>query len=148
MRAHQIYTLFNKLEEVKKIQHIVEDIAKQYKLDPTIAFHLDVALDELITNVISYGYPNGGNHEIHIEIHSIQSVEDSSEKLEIKIIDQGIAFDPTKRLKPDIELSVEDRAIGGLGIYFVKTFMEGMHYERRGDKNILTLILKLNKNLT
>ena len=107
-----------------------------------------MALDELITNVISYGYPDGGQQEIQIAVSVVQCLKDYSEKLEVKIIDQGVSFDPTKRLKPDIELSVEDRSIGGLGIHFVKTFMDSVHYERQGNKNILTLMLKLNKNLT
>ena len=64
---------------------------------------------------------------------------DKSDKLVFTITDSGVPFDPTQQADPDITLSVEERAIGGLGIHLVRQLMDDIRYERKDNKNILTL---------
>ncbi len=97
---------------------------------------INLALEETVTNVMLYAYP-GKSGRVLVE------AETSPGQVIFTISDTGIAFDPTKQEEPDITQGVEDRPIGGLGIYLVKQIMDDVRYERKEDKNILTLVKKL-----
>jgi anti-sigma regulatory factor (Ser/Thr protein kinase) len=98
---------------------------------------LNLAIEEAVVNVMSYAYPRGTHGDVIIDL----SVTD--QQLTIAIIDQGMPFDPTSQVEADTSLSVEDRPIGGLGIYLVRQLMDSINYERIDGKNVLTLIKKL-----
>lgn len=99
---------------------------------------INLALEETVTNVMLYAYP-GKSGRVLVE------AETSPHQVVFTISDSGIAFDPTQQKEPDITQGVEDRPIGGLGIFLVRQIMDDIHYERKDDKNILTLIKKLNR---
>lgn len=97
---------------------------------------IEISLEELFVNISHYAYPEGnGWAEIHV------GVEDGV--MELTLIDGGIPFDPLAKPDPDVTLMAEDRQIGGLGIYMVKKKMDAMEYQRKDDKNILTIRKKL-----
>ena len=97
---------------------------------------IEISLEELFVNISHYAYPEGnGWAEIHV------GVEDGV--MELTLIDGGIPFDPLAKPDPDVTLMAEDRQIGGLGIYMVKQKMDAMEYQRKDDKNILTIRKKL-----
>ncbi|MCI8771606.1 MAG: ATP-binding protein [Lachnospiraceae bacterium] len=93
-----------------------------------------IAIDELFGNIAHYAYnPEVGAVTVRVEV--------TKEPLAVVItfIDQGKPYDPLARENPDVTLSVEDRDIGGLGIYMVKKSMDDISYEYRGGQNILTI---------
>jgi anti-sigma regulatory factor (Ser/Thr protein kinase) len=93
-----------------------------------------VVFDEMLTNAIDYGL--AGRSDALLEVRLFPSAQ----ALDAQIIDNGPAFDPLSEAAiPDLELSVEDRPIGGLGIHLVKSLMDRADYQRRGDCNILSL---------
>ena len=94
---------------------------------------VEVAVDELFTNIASYAYPDGDGKAV-IRI-------DDSEKgaITITLIDWGTPFDPLKHEDPDISLLAEDRPIGGLGIFMVRKTMDDVQYEYKDGMNILTI---------
>ncbi len=97
---------------------------------------IEISLEELFVNISHYAYPEGnGWAEIHV------GVEDGV--MELTLIDGGIPFDPLAKPDPDVTLLAEERQIGGLGIYMVKKKMDAMEYQRKDDKNILTIRKKL-----
>ncbi len=97
---------------------------------------IEVSLEELFVNISHYAYPEGnGWAEVHV------CVEDGV--MELTLIDGGIPFDPLAKPDPDVTLLAEERQIGGLGIYMVKKKMDAMEYQRKDDKNILTIRKKL-----
>ena len=98
---------------------------------------LNLALEEAVTNVILYAYPEGSDGLVDIEAVM------SKDKLKFIISDSGQAFDPTAAPEADVTLGVEDRPIGGLGIYLVRNIMDTVSYERADGKNVLTLTKKL-----
>ena len=102
-------------------------------MDQGLVLHLNLALEEAVTNVILYAYPQGTDGLVDIEAILHPS------SLEFIISDSGKPFDPTKAPMPDTSLGIHDRPIGGLGIYMVKTIMDTVQYERIGEKNILTM---------
>ena len=101
---------------------------------------IELCLEEILVNIINYAYPNTpGEMDI-----SCGLTEDGT--LIIHVIDQGVPFDILSVEKPDISASVDERHIGGLGIFFVKQLMDDVHYRRENDKNILTLAIKKTVN--
>ena len=124
-------TLRNSIDQISLLPAFVEEAVNASKLHPETAGHLNLALEEAVTNVILYAYPEGTAGEVSIEA----AVSDSA--LSFIIIDSGTPFDPTAREEVDINASVQDRPVGGLGIHLVRQIMDDVRYERRGDKNVL-----------
>ena len=97
--------------------------------------NINLSLDELITNTVSYGYRDADEHEIHV------TLTEQDRSIVVVVEDDGIAFDPfTSAPAPDLEAGVEERRIGGLGVYFVKTLMDEVAYERVDGVNRITLV--------
>ena len=95
--------------------------------------HLALSLDEAMTNTIAYAWPEGGAHELML-------VLDVADGLAVAVLsDDGIAFDPLEIPPPDLESSLEDRPVGGLGVHFMKTLMDEVTYRREGDRNVLEM---------
>ncbi len=97
-----------------------------------------IATEEALVNIISYAYPDG-NGSIEIT-HNIENSAEEGRRLVIQIIDWGVAFDPLSLPDPDIEAPIEEREIGGLGVYMMRNIMDKTLYKREGDRNILTLV--------
>lgn len=103
-----------------------------------VQMQIEIAVEEIFTNIANYAYaPEIGRAKIRVEAASNDS------DVRITFIDRGVPYDPLAKEDPDITLSAEDRAIGGLGIFMVKKSMEGMHYEYKDGQNILTIEKKL-----
>ena len=96
----------------------------------TTASQIMIALDEIITNILSHGVRDG-EPVVHVDLR----VADSAVAGEIR--DDGIAFDPLQNDEPDTSQSVEDRPIGGLGIHLVRKMMDELRYDRRHRQNRL-----------
>ena len=130
-------TIKNDVHEVAEFSRFIKSVNEELGLETSLARQIRLAVEEAVVNVIDYAYPEGTEGDI-----TIQMLSDSRE-LHIKIIDSGVAFDPTEIQKADTTLSAEDRRIGGLGILLVREQMDSINYERIDGKNILTLIKKL-----
>ncbi len=99
---------------------------------------LDVALDELMSNVARYAYaPGTGNITLTAEI-----LEDPK-RIVLTLADSGVPYDPLKKEDPDTSLSAEERKIGGLGIFIVKQSMDDMTYAYIDNQNIVTITKNL-----
>lgn len=104
-----------------------------------ITMQIDLVLEELVLNAISYGYPEGGPGCIRVNLHGQGAL------IQIDIEDDGIPFNPFSQPQPDFSLSIEDREIGGLGIHFVREFMDEFAYERQGSHNRVSLMKHLHE---
>ncbi len=98
---------------------------------------LGVVLDEVVSNIVKYGYGAGPSRPVDVGL----ALEDGV--LRVEIVDQAAAFDPLARPAPDTAQSLEERPIGGLGIHIVKQLMDDVRYRREGGKNVLTLTKQL-----
>lgn len=128
-------SIANDREAIPQVVAAVAGLIEENALAPDIAYALELAIDELVTNAISYGYPEGGGGTVTIEV----AVE--SDLILLIMRDDGIAFDPLKQSpEPTLEGSVEDRPIGGLGLHLVEAMMDEVSYERRDGENRLTCI--------
>ena len=121
------------LDEV--IEFIVSDL-EEADCPMPIEMKIRLSVEELFVNIAKYAYSDrseGGKAEIQIEI-----VPDPR-KVMITFIDSGIEYNPLAKTDPDVTLKVEDREIGGLGIFLVKKCMDDVRYEYKDGKNVLTI---------
>jgi anti-sigma regulatory factor (Ser/Thr protein kinase) len=129
--------LANDISEISKLNDFVEEIGNEFSLTPDVVFNVNLVLEEAIVNVINYAYPKEKHESIYL---SAQLHEGS---IVFVLTDTGMQFDPTKAPEADITLSLEDRPIGGLGIFLIRQIMNEVSYERIDGKNVLTLSKKL-----
>jgi serine/threonine-protein kinase RsbW len=129
----------NDIQELEKLHLFVDEICEEQHLDADLQMNLNLALEEAVSNVVLYAYPEKSGEKIII---SAQRVKDT---LVFTISDKGTAFDPTEAPEADVTLSAEDRPIGGLGIFIVKNIMNEVTYQRINDTNVLTLSKKVTK---
>lgn len=127
-------TITNDVSELERLANQVDAFIDKHELPEKLAFNLNVCLDELITNIISYGYDDDQPHDIVVKF-SYDGVEFVTE-----IEDDAKEFNPfIEAPEPDLELDVEDRPIGGLGVFLVKEFMDTMDYRHEAGRNTTTL---------
>lgn len=135
MARHLI--LHNNIQQIPQLADFVETIAGEKNLDQAMAMSLNLALEEAVTNVILYAYPDGIDGLVDIEAYIREDC------LEFILSDSGRPFDPTAAPEADVTLGVEERNIGGLGIYLVRNIMDSVSYRYENGKNILTMIKKI-----
>jgi anti-sigma regulatory factor (Ser/Thr protein kinase) len=126
-----------KLENLEAMLKFIVDQAKVLGFDEKKIFQIQLAAEEALVNVINYAYP-GKNGEIKISL-----MPKTNEALEIEIADRGIPFDPLSLPEPDICTPLEERKIGGLGVFLFRKIMDEVRYKRRDGQNILSLVKKL-----
>lgn len=127
-------TVEAKIENVDKVTEFVNEVLEKKDCPLKVQMQLDVAIDEIFGNIAYYAYGKGsGNATIQIEM------EDNPPKITLTFIDQGIPYNPLESKDPDITLDIEDREIGGLGIFLVKKTMDELSYEYVDGQNILTM---------
>ena len=130
--------LHNDIQQIPQLAEFVETVADVAHLDVGLTMSLNLALEEAVSNVIMYAYPKGSDGLVDIEAIVRR------DELEFIISDNGTPFDPTAAPEADVSLDVEDRPIGGLGIFLVRNIMDEVKYTRSDDgKNILSMTKKL-----
>ena len=129
----------NEIAELERVAVFVEEVSQLLSLDSETTMNLNLALEEVVSNVILYAYPQKMGENIIIKASSDDNI------LVFTITDKGDEFDPTKVEDADITLAAEDREIGGLGIFIVKNIMNEVTYQRLDGKNILILKKNIKK---
>ncbi|MCL8380785.1 MULTISPECIES: ATP-binding protein [Xanthobacter] len=99
-------------------------------------FALELSLEEALTNVVSYGFA-GTDRQPHIRIECWRLPEG---RVAVRLIDNGVPFDPTSIAEPVVPDSIEDARIGGHGVQLMRHFLETLDYSREGEENQLTLV--------
>lgn len=121
-------------EELPRIQAALEAFAREEGRPSRLEFQIKLVIEEVVMNILSYGYEDGGEHDILIELAS------DAEKIGIEIVDDGRPYDPlTEAPAPDTEAPLADRPVGGLGVYLVCALMDEASYRREDNRNRLAL---------
>lgn len=124
------------VDEIAKVNEWLETLAERDELPANLLFGLQLSVEEALANVISHGFPDDRHRAvIRVEYQKIDGY-----RFLVRIIDNGVAFDPTAVVSPDIAESVEDAGIGGHGVRLMRHFLEAISYERKGDENHLLLV--------
>ena len=127
-------TIEAKVANLQQVLDFVDENLKSMRCPMKILMQIDVAVEEIFVNVASYAYaPNTGSVTVQMEL------QEHPRTVVITFIDSGIPYNPLAKEDPDVTLSAEERAIGGLGIYMVKKSMDKMEYEYTDQKNVLKM---------
>ena len=133
------FELKNKLSELDTLEEKVYGFSGQLGLTEKSNCKINLVLEELFTNIVSYGYSDDSEHEIQF------TITHENGNLTIQIEDDGIPFNPADASCPDLECTLEERKIGGLGIHLIKKLMDDVLYQRCGEKNVLILRKDISK---
>jgi serine/threonine-protein kinase RsbW/sigma-B regulation protein RsbU (phosphoserine phosphatase) len=125
--------LTNRLSEIPRSAELVQAFCARQGVASSAIFAINVALEELLANTMSYGYVDDREHEIVVQIWR----EDAD--LVIDIADDARPFDPTQVAPPDLDAPLDERPVGGLGIHLVRNMMDRMDYRGDGQHNRVRL---------
>ena len=128
----------NEIGELPRLAEKVEELGDTWGWPLPFTMNINLVLEEAVSNIVFYAYTDEEKHEIDLLFQM------KGNKVSIVIADDGVYFDPTAREAPDLSLSAEERPIGGLGIFLILSSMDSVTYKRENNKNILTLIKKIN----
>ena len=127
-------TVEAKIENIPKVTEFVDKILEEYDCPIKEQTQIDVALDEVLSNVANYAYEKkDGSVSINVD------VSDDPRQVTITFTDSGTPYDPLKKEDPDITLGADERPIGGLGIFIVKKTMDDVIYEYKDGQNVLQI---------
>jgi anti-sigma regulatory factor (Ser/Thr protein kinase) len=126
--------IVNDLSEIARVTDLVESFGAEHAFSNSVIVALNVSLDEILNNIISYGYDDGGRHYIDVRLAL------GSGGVEVIVEDDGKPFDPVSVQTPRPRSETE---VGGVGLHFVKSLMDQLDYSRRDGINRLRLIKKL-----
>ena len=128
------------LSSIAELEQSLEEFAGAHELGLGVQNRLNLMLEELITNSVNYSLPSVSGPELELCL----SVEDAFVVAQVE--DNGPAFDPfTEAPEADTASALEDRPIGGLGIFLTKKFSDEYAYERIGERNRVILRCKIGK---
>jgi serine/threonine-protein kinase RsbW len=138
MNTNEI-TILNQDDEVARVALALDRLGAEHRLAPAVLADMQIAVDEVLKNLIDYAYPDDGTHEILLRF------EVSDNMLEAMIEDDGMPFDPLSTPTPDLHMPLRERRPGGLGLHFVRNLMSEISYDRVGNRNRLVLRKRLNR---
>ena len=137
MSAQVTVSFKNQLSEIERLGQVLSEFAEHHHWSPRMLFEVNVSLEELLTNVISYAYEDNQEHEITLRLSFVDG------EMTADLEDDGLAFNPLERADPDFSIPLEERPIGGLGIFLAQKFMTELTYQRRDGKNLVRLKKKI-----
>ena len=125
--------LANELREIVAAAAKIDAFCEEQELASEIAYAVNLSIDEILTNTISYGYDDDEPHRIEIIVRL------EADSLVVVIVDDSAPFDLSATPEADIEATLEDREVGGLGLFLVHQMMDKVEYERVDGCNVVTL---------
>ena len=123
----------NKVSELEKVAQFIEEIGEELGLSMELQMNLNLVMEEMVTNVIFYAYPQDEEADIELLAKS------DGKELTFVLSDQGKEFDPTAKEDNDLSVNPAERELGGMGIFILKNIMNKVTYQRLEGKNLLTM---------
>lgn len=133
-------TLEATVANTETVTAFVEDFLNEIGCSMRVITQINVAVDELFSNIANYAYkPKTGKATVSL------AVSDEGKTVTVTFTDSGVPYNPLAKKDPDVTLSADERQIGGLGIYMVKKTMDDVTYEFKDGKNILSIKKKVKE---
>jgi anti-sigma regulatory factor (Ser/Thr protein kinase) len=126
-------TIRNDLSEIRRVVDELARLGADHGISEDVLADLQIAADEILSNIIKYAYPDSKQHTITVRLSFPPN------EVTMEFIDSGFPFDPRNAPRPAIGKGLRNRHIGGLGIHFVKALMDGIEYVRDDGRNHLCL---------
>ncbi len=134
----KVLTTAADVDKLPEVTAFIDAMLEENDCPMKAQMHIELALEEIFVNIAHYAYPDGaGEAEIRANV--------TPDCAEITFIDSGIPYDPLAKPDPDVALSAEKRAIGGLGIFMTKKLMDDVSYQYIDGKNTLTIKKNLSR---
>lgn len=121
------------VREVERLNKLIRQFGELHEVPSRALYAVNLALDELVTNVVLYGFDDPGSHAVTVRLSSEQG------ELVACVEDDGKAFNPLELPPPDLNATLAQRDLGGLGIHLVRSLMDDVTYAREDGKNVLTI---------
>ena len=125
------------LREIERLNRLVRRFGKLHEIPSRTLYALNLALDELVTNTILYGFEDVTGQELCVQM-TVRGGE-----LHGELVDEGREFNPMNFPPPNLDAPLRDRELGGLGLHLVRSLMDRLDYRREGSKNVLTLMKRI-----
>lgn len=125
--------LANDVDDVSVLAEFVEELCFELNFSAEVTMNINLALEEAVANIIMYAYPSDERHDMLLKVTS------SPDQLVFLLTDNGVSFDPTQVEDVNTMLSIEERPVGGLGIFLIRSIMNEVSYQRLDGKNLLTM---------
>jgi anti-sigma regulatory factor (Ser/Thr protein kinase) len=132
--------LNNEPSELNRVTDLLASLCAEHAISSDIEYDVNLALDELVTNVIRHAFTDGHTHQFTVRISL------DKDEFVAQIEDDGREFNPVAHPAPDLDVPLAERKLGGLGIHLVRNLMDGFEYARVGGKNLVTLRKKIGGN--
>lgn len=124
------------VKNLDKVISLIDGVIEPYECSVAVQFQIEVALEEIYVNIAYYAYPNDiGSTTVRCNVEETEK----GPMLVVDILDQGNQYNPLEHEGPDLEAGYEEREIGGLGIYMVRSSMDVVSYRYEEKSNIFTI---------
>lgn len=125
--------IVNDLKEIGVLATFIEELGEELSLSAETTMNINLALEEAVANIIMYAYPSEEQHSILLKVTATEK------QLIFLLTDRGASFDPTQVDDVDITLPIEERPVGGLGIFLIRSIMNEISYQRIDNENQLIM---------
>ena len=136
-----VLTLDSDVKELERLRIFVDSFCEAQSVPVETCYQLQVVLEELVLNIIKYGGCERPKDAIGLAIRK------TGADIHITLSDSGVSFNPLEVPAPDVNQSIQERPLGGLGIHLVRNLIPSIIYERRGGRNYLYLKKPTNPEL-
>lgn len=136
MKSQLSLVVRNHLSELQRIAEAVSVWCRENAVSAPAEFQVILALEEIVSNVIRYGWKDGGDHQLHVRLSRLE------DQLRVEVEDDAAPFNPLEVPTADTNLPLEERPVGGLGIHLVRQIMDGLEYRRLAGKNLFIMSKK------
>lgn len=124
--------------KLKDVNDFIVEKLNELDCSPRAQIQLEIAIEEIFVNIANYAYnPIIGKATVRMD------VDEEANTVSLQFEDEGTPYNPLAREDPDITLGVEERGVGGLGIYMTKKSMDDVGYSYKNGKNILVITKKI-----
>jgi serine/threonine-protein kinase RsbW len=127
----------NKIEELSRVSAEARQFLQQHGVGSRALYLADLSIEEMGTNILKYAYRDSGLHQIRLRL------EIASGQLLMVLEDDGQPFNPVRAAAPNVNLPVQERVPGGLGVHLVRTLVDSMEYRRSDSVNQVTIKIRL-----
>lgn len=135
MANYHTFKIQNTFNEIELLCAEINELAQSKSFSEQLIYCLNVCLEEMLTNIIKYGYDDNDRHEIEVRL------EIANEIITLTIIDDGHEFNPLEAEMPDVSTDIKHRQVGGIGIFLTCKMANKVTYARKEDKNIIKILL-------
>ena len=129
-------SLANDLEEIAVVGARIDEFCESHDVPPQVAYAVNLSVDELLNNTITYGYTDDEPHTIELSLRL------DADAVVVEIVDDGREFEASGVPEPDTDAALEDRAVGGLGLFIVHQMMDSVEFRRVDGRNVVTIAKK------